>query len=336
MSGYRATHSGHQRLGGPGREGWNNGAVDEHDMRSRPETRVINLADGRDLAWIEIGDPRGTPVFALHGSPGRGTDFAVYHTTASNSGARIIAVDRPGYGHSSYQARRSLSDWPGDVTQLADHLGLARFGVIGHSAGGPHALACARFLSGRLLGCGVLSGLAPQARVPITQGMLLSNRIQTALYRHWPPNLDGIVVGMGLLAIPLVAPMLRQARRHPDREVDRLMRQMLPECDAAVVSRPEIHANLVAEAATFNCETLRASIQDMAICIRDWGFELREIETPIHIWHGDLDRNVPVAHAYHQVTAIRSATLHLCSGEGHWLLVDHMAEILPELAAEVT
>ncbi len=128
-------------------------------MRSLPETRVIQLADRRDLAWMEVGDPGGTPVIALHGSPGRGTDFAVYHATALKCGVRVIGVDRPGYGHSAYHPRRSLSDWPDDVSQLAYHLGLERFGVIGHSAGGPHALACARFLSRRLLGCGVLSGL---------------------------------------------------------------------------------------------------------------------------------------------------------------------------------
>jgi pimeloyl-ACP methyl ester carboxylesterase len=166
--------------------------------------------------------------------------------------------------------------------------------------------------------------------------MLLSNRIQTALYRRWPPNLDVIAVGMGILAIPLVAPMLQYGRRHPDREVERMIRQMLPECDAAVVSRAEIRANLEVEAATFNCETLRASIQDMAICIRDWGFKLQELEMPVHIWHGDLDRNVPVAHAYHEATTIPSATLHLCAGEGHWLLVDHMAEVLPVAAGEVS
>jgi pimeloyl-ACP methyl ester carboxylesterase len=115
-----------------------------------------------------------------------------------------------------------------------------------------------------------------------------------------------------------------------------MIRQMLPECDAAVVSRPEIHANLVAEAATFNFATLRASIQDMAICIRDWGFALQEIETPIYLWHGELDRNVPVAHAYHEARAIPFATLHLCPGEGHWLLVDHMAEVLPAAAGEIS
>jgi len=112
--------------------------------------------------------------------------------------------------------------------------------------------------------------------------------------------------------------------------------QMLPECDAAVVSRPVIRTNLIAEAATLNVATLRASIQDMAIGIHEWGFELKEIEMPIHIWHGELDRNVPVSHAFHQATAIPRATLHLCPGEGHRLLVDHMAEVLRIVVTEVS
>ena len=74
----------------------------------------------------------------------------------------------------------------------------------------------------------------------------------------------------------------------------------------------------------------------MAICIRDWGFELQDIEMPIHIWRGDRDRNVPVAHAQTQESVIPSATLHLCSGEGHWLLVDHMAEVLSVVAVKVS
>jgi len=297
-------------------------------------TRVIQLADGRDLAWLEVGDPQGTPVMAFHGAPGRGMEFALHHATALRCGVRLIAVDRPGYGHSSHQPNKCLSDWPGDISQLGDHLGLERFGVMGHSAGGPYALACARFLSNRLFGCGVLSGLAPPARASLTEGMLLSNRIQSAIYRHWPHELDWIAVSFWALTVPVLAPLLRRSRQHAERDVDRMIRRMLPSCDLAVVSRPEVRRMLVAEAVTFKCVTLRASVQDMAICMRDWDFELAEIEMPVQIWQGDLDRNVPISHGHHQAEAIPQATLHLCPGEGHWLLVDHMAEVLTALASE--
>ena len=89
----------------------------------------------------------------------------------------------------------------------------------------------------------------------------------------------------------------------------------------------------MAEAMTFNCVRLRASVQDMAICMRDWGFQVAEIETPVQVWQGDLDRNVPVSRGYHQAEAIPIPTLHLCPGEGHWLFADHMAEVLTAVAS---
>jgi pimeloyl-ACP methyl ester carboxylesterase len=302
-------------------------------MESRPETKVIQLDDGRDLAWIEVGDPGGAAVFAFHGSPGLGMDFSIYDDTASQGGVRLIAVDRPGYGRSTYQPRRRLSQWPADISQLADHLRIERFSVIGHSCGGPHALACARFLPKRVLGCGVLSGLAPQAREPMTEGMLASNRIQTTIYRHWPPSLDPIAAGLWQLSRPLVGPALQQGRRHPEKGLDR-MQKMLPPCDAAVVSRPELRPAMLAGVTAFTNAVLRTSIQDMAIGIRAWGFDLEDIEVSVQIWHGELDRNIPISHAHRQAETIAGATLHACPGEGHWLLVDHMPEILRKVTAD--
>ena len=302
-------------------------------MEPRPETKVIQLDDGRDLAWIEVGDPAGAAVFAFHGSPGLGMDFSIYHDTASHGGVRLIAVDRPGYGRSTYQPRRRLSQWPADVSQLAEHLRIERFGVIGHSCGGPHALACARFLPQRLLGCGVLSGLAPQAREPMTEGMLAAIRVQTAIYRHWPRALDPIAAGLWHVTRPPVRAALQYGRRDPQKGLDR-MQKMLPPCDAAVVSRPELRPAMLAEVTGFTDAVLRTSIQDMAIGIRDWGFHLEDIEVSVHIWHGELDRNIPISHAHRQADTIPGATLHACPGEGHWLLVDHMSEILLNVTAD--
>jgi pimeloyl-ACP methyl ester carboxylesterase len=164
--------------------------------------------------------------------------------------------------------------------------------------------------------------------------MVLSNRIQTAIYRRWPRYLDWIAVGLWLLALPILEPVFERGRRHPEGGFDRMTRHMLPACDLAVVSRPEVRDLLLAEASSFNSAALRASVQDMAIGIREWGFDPQEIGMPIHIWHGELDRNIPVAHALHLVQTIPEATLHRFAGEGHWMLVDHMSEILSVVSSE--
>lgn len=63
----------------------------------------------------------------------------------AKSGLRIIPIDRPGSAESSHQTNRRILDWPADITQVANHLRLNRFAVLGYSGGGPYALACAAY-----------------------------------------------------------------------------------------------------------------------------------------------------------------------------------------------
>ena len=67
-------------------------------------------------------------------------------------------------------------------------------------------------------------------------------------------------------------------------------------CDAAVMSRPEIRRTLVAQAASFDMATLRASVQDMALGTRAWGFDLGEIRVPCALAHS-VDRPLNPARA---------------------------------------
>jgi pimeloyl-ACP methyl ester carboxylesterase len=66
-----------------------------------PDTRVMELPDGRESAWLETGKPRCFPVFAFHGTPGSRRQVAFDEKAIAAAGVRIIAPDRPGYGHSS-------------------------------------------------------------------------------------------------------------------------------------------------------------------------------------------------------------------------------------------
>jgi pimeloyl-ACP methyl ester carboxylesterase len=82
--------------------------------------------------------------------PGSRLDLVWADALFRGAGLAVVAVDRPGFGGSSFERRRALLDWPGDVDGLADRLGLERFAVVGYSSRGKYAIACASSLPVRI------------------------------------------------------------------------------------------------------------------------------------------------------------------------------------------
>ena len=99
--------------------------------------KTIRLRDGRLLGYAEYGVPEGKPVLHFNGFPGTRFEASLIADAAARVGVRLIGVDRPGMGLSDFQPGRRILDWPDDVLELADALGLERFAVMGVSGGGP-------------------------------------------------------------------------------------------------------------------------------------------------------------------------------------------------------
>ncbi len=107
------------------------------------------------------------------------------------------------------------------------------------------------------------------------------------------------------------------------------MRRTLPACDVAVIEHPDIAVAVRADLARpLSATAGRAGVQDVTLEQRPWGFRLEDIKVPVHVWHGDADRNVLIAHGTYQADTIPDATFHRLPGEGHWLIFSHFTEIL--------
>jgi pimeloyl-ACP methyl ester carboxylesterase len=98
----------------------------------------------------------GPPVFFFHGSPLSRLRCLDEEATEA-AGVHLVTIDRPGFGGSDLQPGRRLEDWPLDVAELADALGLEHFAVAGYSAGGPYAIACAALLGARVTHAGLVA-----------------------------------------------------------------------------------------------------------------------------------------------------------------------------------
>ena len=268
--------------------------------------RVLTLTDGRKLAFTDFGDPLGYPIVFGHGMPGSRIEGRFFHDKAREHGFRILTSDRPGIGNSDFQPGRKLLDYPGDIEQLADSLGLARFCHIGWSSGGSRSLACCYRLADRVdLGV-CLSGLTHFAEYPGSGGLVQATR--------WPgPQLVRLSPRLTRLSVALIAWL---SRRHPglylkgaEEMASRHDRQLLRE----LLSDGEFQRDQL----TCLNSGGRAITTDLLTELGNWGFSLRDVRTPVFIYQGEEDPFVPMDYARHLAKNLPVAELTPMPGLGH-------------------
>jgi pimeloyl-ACP methyl ester carboxylesterase len=121
----------------------NHASARRAERRHPPQGRFVT-AGGIGLHYLEAGPPGGTPVVLLHGNAVRAEDWAasgVFDLLARTH--RVIAFDRPGYGHSERPRDRlwTAEAQAGVFAEAFHRLGIERPVVVGHSWGALVAVA---------------------------------------------------------------------------------------------------------------------------------------------------------------------------------------------------
>jgi pimeloyl-ACP methyl ester carboxylesterase len=280
----------------------------------------LRLADGRTLACLELGDPSGPPVLYFHGYPGSRLEARVAASAAGRLGLRLLSVDRPGFGQSTFQRGRRIGGWAADISALADKLALERFSIVGVSGGAPYALTCAARLSHRLAGVALVCPLGPLDVADGKTGMLAQDRMMLALAAHAAPLARGVV--------HLLAHWMRQ---HTDRYLKFMMAGMVsPDRDLFV----DAGYRLLVQQST--AEALRqggrGAARELTLIARPWDFRLQDVRMAVSLWQGLADQIVPAAMARRLAAALPACTPRYFPGEGHLsLVVRHIGEVLAEL-----
>ena len=280
----------------------------------------VRLPDGRVLGVERLGRPGGAPVLFFHGLPGSRLDFLSDSGACAEAGVELIAVDRPGFGLSSPAPRRVPLDWARDVAALCDSLALERFAVLGYSSGAKYALACAYALPERVRVAGVLSGSAPPEMPGWAEGMMAVERLaQWASFNARPLAVAGWAA-LRVLARRLPGPVMEgfaRGLRGPDRRL---------------ANEPRVREALVITLLEGLRQGSAATVDDYAIEGRPWGFDLAQIRVPVLLWHGDLDDEVPLAHARWLAERIPGASLEIVEGAGH-LMIGRVGPVAAALRA---
>ncbi|MFE2943621.1 alpha/beta fold hydrolase [Streptomyces sp. NPDC059255] len=270
--------------------------------------RRVRAADGRHLMVERLGDPRGRPVFLLHGTPGSRLGPAPRGMVLYQRGMQLIAFDRPGYGGSDRLEGRSVGDVAQDVATIADALGLDRFAVAGRSGGAPHALACAALMPDRVTRAAALVPLAPWDADGLDwfEGMAPSNVAEYSTAARDPAGVAARLI-----------PRAEAIRKNPVRLLDDLRRE-LTDSDRMVVSDAGLRMMLLRNYQEGLSDSAYGWIDDAVAFASPWGFDPADIRTPVLLWHGEQDVFSPVGHARWLGERIPGATVVLEPAAAHF------------------
>jgi pimeloyl-ACP methyl ester carboxylesterase len=281
--------------------------------------QTITLKDGRVLGFAQYGDRQGKVVIHFNGSGGSRLEHPADETILTDLGIHFVSTDRAGHGISDPQPDRKLLDWPEDISQLADHLGTHKFYVMGWSAGGPHALACAYALPERVLAGAIISGLAPPDRPHPYEGLPTPNKALMIIARSFPS---------------LVYPFRRIARGtimgEPAEAGEKLAASFPPE-DRHLIDETNSGELLVRDIQEGYRQGWAGPAQDDIIINSPWGFDIQDIQQRIDVWQGELDKNVPLNQGLYQHEHLPNSRLHVMQGQAHVYLLAEWPQVLQAL-----
>lgn len=286
---------------------------------------TIKLPDGRRLAYAEWGVADGKPLFFFHGTPSSRL-YCPDEPATEAAGIRVITVDRPGIGRSDIRGARRLSDWPPDVIALADALGIERFAVVGWSAGGPYAAACAALIPSRLTAAGIVS----------TRHLSQYNFVERP--ESYDELDDDERAEYDLAQKDPAAAADSAARNSADFVA---MVRTDPRSVIAPAEQPEGDRWLFADetlaepfyAAT--SESVRQGADGLKWELIDgwlpWGFRLDGIRMRVHLWHGEQDPRVARKHVDFTASRIPDCVLTVWPGVGHFGIAKYWSQVLEAL-----
>ncbi|KAI1120224.1 alpha/beta hydrolase [Nemania abortiva] len=317
-------------------------------IQAQKDSQTLTLPDGRVLGFAEYGSPTGKPIFFFHGFPSSRLEAAGILELVNRPDLRIIAPERPGFGLSTFNPRHRVTGWPDDIRALADHLGLARFAILGGSGGAPYALACARALPADTLSAvGLLAPAAPWTEA----GEPAKSRIAALMAYYWPASLQSVSAGVvalcrWLVATEFVARRIDQwVETSQAKKEGRNAQSLALPTTTTTTNTTTTTGTVVARSTQETRAALLRSVfetfrQGTAPLVREaqlltwegWGFALDEVRyDKVLIWHGTEDAQSPIRMVRDLATGLPHCELRELEGETHFTLVKHLGRILEEL-----
>ena len=270
---------------------------------------TITTADGTTIWYKDWGAKGATPIVFHHGWPLSADDWDNQMMFFLGKGFRVIAHDRRGHGRSDQSwTGNEMDSYASDVAELTDHLDLHDAVHIGHSTGGGEvARYVARAKPGRVAKA-VLIGAIP----PI---MVQSDK-----------NPGGLPIDVfdGFRA----AQNANRAQFFLDIASGPFYGFNRPGAQISEGTVRNWWRQGMMGAATAHYDCIKAFSET------DFTEDLKAIEVPVLVMHGEDDQIVPIADsALLSIKLLKNGTLKTYAGLPHGMCTTHPDIINPDLLA---
>ncbi|MDE2635287.1 MAG: alpha/beta hydrolase [Chloroflexota bacterium] len=284
--------------------------------------RQAQLQDGRRLGFAQFGDADGKAIIFFHDLWGNRNIRHPDDSILARLGIRLIGVDRPGYGMSTRKSGRSLMDVVDDVMLLSKALKLEQFSVLGFSAGGPYALACAYRFPQIVTRCAVVAPLPP----------LDHERGFRALHPAYGRMFQLAGGNESFFRLLMRGFFWFDGQRGPDQFIKELG-GLMSSADQEVLGNINLfnsRRDIWGEIRSGGSDKLA---DEMVTLTKPWGFRLQSIGVPVDIWWGEADVFCAPGVGQRMAAMIPQAQFRLEPQAGHFMLFSHWQAILQTLAA---
>ena len=268
---------------------------------------TITIKDGTEIFYKDWGS--GQPIVFHHGWPLSADDWDTQMLYFQHKGYRVIAHDRRGHGRSSQTSGgHDMEHYAADMIQLAAHLDLKGAVHIGHSTGGGEVAAyVARAEKGRVAKAVLVSAVPP---VMVKKA---SNPEGTPI-EAFDGLRDALAANRAQFYLDIASGPFYGFNRPGAKISDGIIRNWWRQ------------GMMGAANAGYDCIK--------AFSETDFTEDLKKIDVPVLVMHGDDDQIVPYKDAaLLSVKLVKNGTLKIYPGFPHGMLTTHADVLNPDLLA---
>ncbi|XP_076920766.1 uncharacterized protein LOC143581984 [Bidens hawaiensis] len=294
----------------------------------------VTLRDGRHLAYYEYGVSKNVASYKIvyvHGFGGCRYDDSVFHPELFEElKIYMVTFDRPGYGESDPDPKRTIRSFALDIEELADKMELgSKFYVIGFSIGQQGAWGSLKYIPLRLAGVALIAPVVNYWWSSFLRNLTMAAYKLQPIEDKWAVRVSHYV--------PWLVYWWNTQKWFPGSSV-MAVRAILSASDMKLMA--STRTNICKQDYVRQQGLAESLCRDMNIGFGKWEFDPMGIENPfsnnegsVHLWHGDEDTLVPVSLQRHIAKKLPWVHYHELQGAGHMLQYDndHKEVILKSL-----